>query len=81
MATLKVNGVRDPRPEPSELGRGLPQGAVVLKDAALLQSARARGAQVSFEGLANDDVVEIELQDGIRIWSRVEDVPRDLVRR
>jgi tetratricopeptide (TPR) repeat protein len=81
MATLKVNGVRDPRPEPSELGRGLPQGAVVLKDSALLQSARARGAQVSFEGLANDDVVEIELQDGIRIWSRVEDVPRDLVRR
>jgi tetratricopeptide (TPR) repeat protein len=81
MATLKVNGVRDPRPEPSELGRGLPQGSVVVKDAALLQSVRARGTQISFEGLADDDVVEIELQDGLRIWSRVEDVPRDLVRR
>jgi hypothetical protein len=81
MATLKVNGVRDPRPSPSELGRGLAPGAVTIKDAALLQTARAGGPQVALEGLQPDDVVEIELQDGLRIWSRVEDVPRDLVRR
>jgi pimeloyl-ACP methyl ester carboxylesterase/tetratricopeptide (TPR) repeat protein len=81
MATLKVNGVRDSRPGPSELGRGLPPGAVTVKDAALLQTARAGGPQVTLEGLQPDDVVEIELQDGLRIWSRVEDVPRDLVRR
>ncbi len=79
--TLKVNGAPDPRPEPSELGRGLPKGSVVVKGAALVHSARAGGAEISLEGLRPDDVVEIELQDGLRIWSRVENVPQDLVRR
>jgi pimeloyl-ACP methyl ester carboxylesterase/tetratricopeptide (TPR) repeat protein len=80
MATLKVNGVRDRNPEPSPLGHGLPAGKVVIKDAARVQAARAGGPQLSLEGLLPDDVVEIELQDGLRIWTRVGDVPRDLAR-
>jgi tetratricopeptide (TPR) repeat protein len=80
MATLKVNGVRD-RNLTSELGRGLPKGKVVVKDAARVQTARAGGPQLSLEGLQPDDVVEIELQDGLRIWTRVEDVSRDFARR
>jgi triacylglycerol esterase/lipase EstA (alpha/beta hydrolase family) len=80
MATLKINGVRD-RSLGSELGRGLPKGKVVVKDAARVQTARAAGSVVSLEGLRPDDVVEIELQDGLRIWSRVEDVPRDFARQ
>jgi hypothetical protein len=60
--------VRDRTSEPSELGRGLPKGRVVVKDAARVQASRAGGPQVSLEGLLRDDVVEIELQDGLRIW-------------
>ncbi len=81
MATLKVNGVRDRHPEPSDLGRGLPETTVAVRDAALVQTARAGGPQVSFEGLQPDDVVEIELQDGLRLWSRVENVSGDFARR
>ena len=43
---------------------------------------RAREAlELSLEGLQPDDVLEIELQDGLRIWSRVENVPQDFARR
>jgi hypothetical protein len=80
MATLTVNGVRDPAPQPSELGRGL-GNRVQLKHAALVQTARAGGAHVAFDDLKGDDVVEIELQDGLRIWSRVDSVPTDLLPR
>jgi hypothetical protein len=80
MATLTVNGVRDRAAEPSELGRGLGH-RVHVKDAALVQTSRAGGPKVSFDGLNGDDVVEIELQDGLRIWSRVDSVPTDLVPR
>lgn len=81
MATLNVRGLRDPRPEPPELGRGLPEGSVTLKDAVLVQVARAGGPRLSLAGLQPDDIVEIELQDGLRLWSRVEDVSRDLLPR
>lgn len=77
MTTLRVNGVRDRSPQGSELGRRLPKGMVVVKDAALVQTARAGSIPVAFEGLNPDDVVEIELQDGLRIWSRVDTVSRD----
>ena len=81
MTTLAVNGVRDRSPQPSELGRGLPKGTVVIKDAALVQRARAGITPVTFEGLSPDDVVEVELQDGLRIWSRVDSVPQDFAPR
>ncbi len=79
MTTLKVNGVRVGGREPSELGRGLPPGTVVVKDAVHVETARAGGPQATLEGLLPDDIVEIELQDGLRIWTRVEDVTRDLL--
>ncbi|HEU4525314.1 MAG TPA: hypothetical protein VFR62_09835, partial [Gemmatimonadales bacterium] len=81
MTTLKVQGVRDPNPEPSELGRGLPEGSLVLKDAVVTSAARASGAVLQLDDLQPDDVVEIELQDGFRLWSRVEDVRRDFAPR
>src|SRR4051812_42233626 len=81
MATLRVSGTRERTREASELGRGLPPGRVVVKDAARVHATRAGGPQLSLDGLQPDDVIEIELQDGLRIWTRVEDVPRDLVPR
>ena len=81
MATLKVQGIRDAHPEPSELGRGLPQGSVDLKDAVVASSTRAGATVLELDDLQPDDVVEIELQDGFRLWSRVEDVRRDFAPR
>ena len=78
---LKINGVRGPLAEPSELGRALPKDTIKVKDAVLVQTARTGGPQLLLEGLQPDDVLEIELQDGLRIWSRVEDVPQDFARR
>jgi len=46
-----------------------------------VEIARAGGARTVLEGLAPDDVVEMELQDGLRIWSRVDDLQHDLTRR
>ena len=79
--TLKVNGVPDRTSAPSELGRALPPGSVVLKEAVRVQTARAGGPKQSLKDLAEDDVVEIELQDGLRVWSRVENLQRDITRR
>jgi len=81
MTTLKVQGIRESRPEPSDLGQGLPPGSVTLKDAVVTGAARGRGAVLELENLEPDDVVEIELQDGFRLWSRVEDVRRDFAPR
>ena len=80
MATLKVQGVRD-RSQESALARGPLAGKVHVKDAALVQRSRAGAAEVSFEGLAPDDVVELELQDGLRVWMRVDDATREFAGR
>ncbi len=50
---------------------------IVVKDAVRVQGARAGAPPVSLTGVAPDDVVEIELQDGLRVWSRVADLERD----
>src|SRR4051812_48566699 len=81
MATLKVNGVRERVPDESDLGRRLPKGRVTIKDAARVHTARDGGPQIVFDGLLPDDVVELELEDGLRLWTRVDDVRRDLLPR
>lgn len=78
MATIRVDGVRDDRKQAPELGRGLPPGAVHVKGSALVQSSRAGGPRVTLDGLEPDDVVEIEMQDGMRLWSRVDQLSDDL---
>src|SRR4029453_1772615 len=77
MVTLLVPGIPDPQPERSDLARALPPGMVEAKHAARVDAARAAGGQLRLEGLQPDDVVEIELEDGLRLWSRVDDLERD----
>ena len=77
MATLLVPGIPDPQPERSDLARALPPGMVEAKHAARVDAARAVGGQLRLEGLQPDDVVEIELEDGLRLWSRIDDLERD----
>jgi hypothetical protein len=80
MKTITVTGIVDPRPEGSDLGRALGPGRVELKRAVLVQTTRAGAPRIDIAGLQPDDVVEVEFQDGIRLWLRVDDIPRDLGR-
>jgi hypothetical protein len=81
MTTITITGIDDPRPEPPDLGRALAPGhRVELKRSVLVQPTRAGAPRVEIPGLQPDDVVEVEFQDGIRLWLRVEDVPADLGR-
>jgi hypothetical protein len=77
MATLVVPGVPDARLVPSDLGRGLPAGMVQTKHTLRVEAARAGAARARLEGVEADDVVEIEFDDGLRLWSRVDDLERD----
>jgi hypothetical protein len=77
MATLLVHGIPDPQPERSDLVRALPPGMVEPKHAVRVDAVRAVGSQLRLAGLQHDDVVEIELEDGLRLWSRVDDLERD----
>ena len=81
MVTLQLSGIPDPRPEASELGRGLPAGAVTVKHAARLDPARAGAPRLRLDRVAPDDVVELELQDGLRVWMRVDDATREFAGR
>ena len=80
MATLSVNGTRDRSPEPTVLGRAL-NDAVVVKHAARVHATRGGVEPLVLDNLEPDDVVEIELQDGLHVWTRVEDLPQDLRRQ
>ena len=76
---LRVNGVPDQKPDASPLAKGYP-GSITVKQAAQVGRSRASAEPIVLEG-ADDDVVEIELQDGFRIWSRVDDARRDFAAR
>ena len=80
MTTIRVNGIPDLRAEPSELAHGLPAQTVTVRQAARVGTSRAGAVPLAFEGQP-DDIVEIELQDGLRIWSRLDDLARDFVPR
>jgi alpha-beta hydrolase superfamily lysophospholipase len=79
--TLRLSGVPENRPDPSELQRGLPAQAVTVRHAVRLESARADVEPLDLAGLADDDVVEIELEDGLRVWTRVDQFTEDVVQR
>ena len=77
MATLKIQGISVPRPERPALARGLPAGMVTTKAAVRVQTARADSPVLHLENLQPDDIVEIELNDGLHLWSRVDDLEHD----
>jgi triacylglycerol esterase/lipase EstA (alpha/beta hydrolase family) len=77
MPTLKIHGTLVPAPAPPELARGLPAEFVVPKGAVQVQAPRAGRQAIHLDGLEPDDVVEITFDDGLRLWSRVDDLARD----
>jgi triacylglycerol esterase/lipase EstA (alpha/beta hydrolase family) len=80
MTTIRVTGTDDSRPEPSELEGGLPSGTVRVKSAVSVQASRAGAPHVVLDHLQADDVVEVEFQDGLRLWLRSENVAGDFPR-
>jgi hypothetical protein len=77
MATWRIQGSRERGGEPSLLAGGLPPGAVTVKHAIRVQAGRAAGAPLALDDVAPDDVLEIELQDGLRLWARADDFRAD----
>ena len=75
--TLRLNGRLDAVPARPALGASLPDAMIRPKHSATLQSVRAGQESVRLEGLAEDDAVELELQDGLRVWVRVGDLAAD----
>jgi hypothetical protein len=71
----------DPKPAPPELARGLPEEMVTPKRSVILHLARAGEAPVRIEDLADEDIVELEMQDGLRVWTHVQDLEPDFVLR
>lgn len=76
--TLEVHGLPERNPAPPELAHGLPAGTVTLKHAIRVDSARDGVEVLRLDGLAPDDALEIELEDGLRLWSRVDDFQAQL---
>ena len=73
MQQLRVHGQResDPGRRPSPLERALP-GTIKVKHSVRVGFARDGHEPVVLEGVAPDDVIEMELDGGVRLWSSVE---------
>ncbi len=80
MTTIRVAGADAPRPQASDLGRALPTGSVQVKRSVLVEAARAGATPVILDHLQPDDILELEFQDGLRLWTRVDAVEGDLQR-
>ena len=76
MARLVIHGRLDPTPVPPALARAMPPGSVTPRHSARLESARAGRPPHALE-LADDDLIEIELEGGMRLWTRADDLRRD----
>ena len=79
MSKLRVHGQRetDPARQTSRLDHGPLKGALTVKHSVRVGFARDGHAPTTLDGVAPDDVVEMELDEGIRLWSRVDDLQAD----
>ena len=73
MQQLRVHGQResDPSRRQSPLERALP-GTITVKHSVRVGFAREGHEPVVLDGVAPDDVIEMELDGGVRLWSSVE---------
>jgi triacylglycerol esterase/lipase EstA (alpha/beta hydrolase family) len=81
MQQLRVHGQRESdstlRPSPLERSRALPAGALKVKHSVRVGFARDGHEPVLLDNVAPDDVIEMELDGGVRLWSSLEHVQRD----
>ena len=76
MSAFSFYGRLDTTPRPPELAAGLPDLVIQPKHSGDVQRARS-GQTANRIDPAADDIIELELDDGLRIWVRAEDVERD----
>ena len=81
MQQLRVYGQRESdsavQPSPLERSRALSTGALKVKHSVRVGFARDGHEPVLLDNVAPDDVIEMELDGGVRLWSSVEHVQRD----
>jgi len=78
MTTLTIHGRLDSTPANTDLAKQAPPGLVVTpKYSAQLQVVRAGIPPHTLE-VSDDDFVELELEGGVRLWMRVEQLQEDL---
>ena len=81
MLTLRVPGQRESRVAPHEIEGKRAGGLLTVKpvDAFRLDISRAAlGEGVTLKGLAEDALVELELEGGLRLWTSVAQLREDL---
>ena len=76
MTRLRLPGRIDDSTQPSELEGRLPDGMVRTRYSVSFQLARGDGQETLLE-VDNDQIVELELDDGQRLWTRVDDLASD----
>ncbi|HNP60751.1 MAG TPA: CHAT domain-containing protein [Nitrospirales bacterium] len=79
MKRLRVHGQR----EPLDLKSATPdfpgnlKDLVTLKHSARVQGARAGQPPLEIDDLSSDDLIQLELDQGIKLWVRADDLERD----
>jgi len=77
MLTINVAGrIETPSGQPA-IAQSLPKGTLKLKYAVSLGVGRGEQPTHAIANVAPDDLVELELMDGLRLWTRADDLERD----
>src|SRR5204863_9498908 len=75
MANIIINGRLDVTPSISDVANAFP-GQVTPKYSAQIQVARAATVAHRLD-VADDDIVELELEGGVRLWQRADTLQAD----
>jgi CHAT domain-containing protein/pimeloyl-ACP methyl ester carboxylesterase len=75
MSTFIFHGQFDKSPQTTEIAKVLP-GVFIPKRSATLGRSRGDDAVQSLE-VANDDLIELELENGLKVWLRADDLEKD----
>jgi hypothetical protein len=79
MSSLRVYGRRDDQLEHRSVGTGTFLDHVDVQDAISLSADRSGDAEtIDIPDLQDDDVLEISLEDGLKIWTRWDDLQSDM---
>jgi tetratricopeptide (TPR) repeat protein len=79
MTQIRVHGYREPDAarQASALERGPVKGQIQVKHSVRVDFARAGREPATLDGIAPDDVVEMELDGGVKLWSSVDRMQAD----
>lgn len=76
MKNLIIHGQIEPKPDVGDLPAGL-QGVLTPKHSVKIQRARAGHPPHEIKDLHSDDLIQLELEDGIILWVRADDLESD----